>query len=65
MFSLSEQVQKLPATPKSRLTKRAIIILGHIMLLILTIQKDDKRSNTVKELKRILEKIDVQFEYRS
>ena len=57
MFNLSVETRRLPATPKSRLTEREIIILGHIATLILIIQKEDKRNNTAKELKKVLEQV--------
>ena len=63
MFNLSEQVRRLPATPKSRLTKREILILGHITSL--KIQELGGTGSLTKELKRILEKINVQLRQRS
>ena len=57
MFNLSEQVRRLPTTPKSRLTKRGIIILGHLLIHIIS----STDGNVIKELRKILEKIDVQL----
>jgi len=57
MFNLKEQVQKLTATPQSRLTKREILIVHHIISL--EIQRlEGTVGDAIKELKRIKKKKD-------
>ena len=56
MFNLNNEVQKLSAIPKSRLTKDEILTLYRLK---------DILNDGIKGLKKTLEKIDVQLEQRS
>lgn len=63
MFNLNIAVQKQPAMPQSRLTRREVMILGNITALKIIELVENKRGNGsfCEKLRKILEKINVQL----